>query len=88
MPVAACTDVDALVAGQLQCEPRKRGWIWIVYAALYAVAIPWYWPASFRGPLVLGLPLWAAVSLLGVVALGAWTTFVISRYWVDQQEAN
>jgi len=78
-------DVDALVADQLLCEPRKRRWIWIVYAALYAIAIPWYWPAGFRGPLLLGLPLWVAVSLLSVGALGVWTVFVISRYWIDLQ---
>ena len=30
---------------------------------LFAVAVPWYWPADYRGPLVPGLPLWVAVSL-------------------------
>ena len=85
---AGIADVDAVVAGQLPCEPRKRGWIWIVYVVLYTIAIPWYWPAGFRGPLVLGVPLWAAVSLMGVVALGVWTTFVIFRYWVDREEGD
>lgn len=88
VPPGAATDVDALVADHLQCEPRKRAWIWGVYAALYAVAIPWYWPTGFRGPLLLGLPLWAAVSLLSVVALGVWTVFVISRYWIDLEEGD
>ena len=30
--------------GGLICEPRKVGYIWIVYLLLFAVAVPWYWP--------------------------------------------
>ena len=62
-------------------EPRRHPWLWLVYLLLYAVAIPWYWPAGYRGPLILGLPLWVAVSLLAVLVLAGWTGWVISRYW-------
>jgi hypothetical protein len=62
-------------------EPRRHPIVWLVYAMLYAVAIPWYWPEGYRGPLVLGLPAWAAVSLAATLALAAWTAFVIYRFW-------
>ena len=73
---------DGLFAG-LQREPRRRAWIWLVYLVLFAVAVPWYWPESFRGPLVGGLPLWVAVTVGSIFLLAAWTAFVITRYWVD-----
>jgi hypothetical protein len=66
---------------ELVREPRGHPWLWLVYLLLYAVAIPWYWPAGYRGPLILGLPLWMAVTLLTVLALAGWTGWVISRYW-------
>ena len=72
---------DAVLAD----EPRRHAVVWIVYALLYAVAIPWYWPAGFRGPLVLGLPAWVAVSLGSVVLLTVWTGFVIHRWWPDAE---
>ena len=74
--------------GGLVCEPRKVGYIWIVYLLLFAVAVPWYWPADYRGPLVLGLPLWVAVSLAAIALLAAWTSWVIHRYWIEAEEAD
>ena len=62
-------------------EPRQVWWLWVVYALLYAVAIPWYWPEGYRGPLVFGLPLWVGVTLLSVLALALWTVLVITRFW-------
>ena len=64
-------------------EPRRHRWVWAVYLALYAVAIPWYWPADFHGPAVLGFPAWVAVSLLAAFALAVWTAVVIQRTWQD-----
>ena len=49
---------------------------------------PWYWPADYRGPLVLGLPLWVAVSLAAIALLAAWTSWVIHRYWIEADEAD
>jgi hypothetical protein len=74
--------------GELRCEPRKVGYVWLVYFALYALAIPWYWPAGYRGPLVLGFPLWVAVTLLAVLLLAVWTGFVIQRYWIQVGEED
>ena len=70
----------------LVVEPRRIRYIWLVYLLLYALAIPWYWPEGYRGPLILGFPLWVAVSLGAVLLLAAWTVWVIRRYWIMAQE--
>ena len=71
---------------ELIVEPRKIRYVWLVYLLLYALAIPWYWPEGYRGPLILGFPLWVAVSLGAVLLLAAWTVWVIRRYWIMAQE--
>ena len=76
---------EAPVEGEgLGDEPRRHPLIWVVYLLLFAVAVPWYWPTGYRGPLVLGLPLWAAVSLGAVVLMALWTGFVIRRWWREE----
>ena len=68
----------------LRDEPRRHPLIWVVYLLLLAVAVPWYWPTGYRGPLVLGLPLWTAVSLGAVVLMALWTGFVIRLWWQEE----
>ncbi len=62
-------------------EPRSVRWVWFVYLVLYAIAIPWYWPDDYIGPIVLGFPLWVATTLLSIFALALWTAYVIHRFW-------
>ncbi len=69
---------------RLTDEPRRHPIVWVVYAMLYAIAIPWYWPEGYRGALIFGLPTWAAVSLAATLALAVWTAFVIHRYWNEE----
>ena len=69
-------------------EPRKVGYVWLVYLLLYAVAIPWYWPEGYVGSLVLGFPLWVAVTLGTVFLLASWTAWVIHRYWQQAGEED
>ena len=69
---------------ELVREPRKVRWVWLVYLLLYAIAIPWYWPAGYRGPLVAGFPLWVVVTLSAVLLLACWTAWVIAHYWRDR----
>lgn len=66
-----------------RCEPRQKGWVWWVYLLLYAIAIPWYWPQGYRGPIVLGFPLWVLVTLGCALLLAAWTAWVIFRFWEE-----
>lgn len=72
----------------LEREPRRFAWVWWGYLILYAIAIPWYWPAGYRGALVLGLPTWVAVTLAAVVGLALWTSLVIHRCWIDRSDSE
>lgn len=69
-------------------EPRAKPWVWVVYLLLFALAIPWYWPAGSIGRVVMGVPLWVAVTLGSVVLLALWTVFVIARYWRVRSEGE
>ena len=71
---------------KLKCEPRSKPLIWVVYLLLYAIAIPWYWPAGYRGPLIGGFPLWVAVSLGAILGLALWTVWVLNKYWQEEEE--
>ena len=74
---SSCEDTFA----GLKREPRKVRWVWLVYALIYALAIPWYWPAHYRGPLIGGFPLWVGVTLVSTMCLALWTAWVVFRYW-------
>ena len=78
------TDCFGQVKGEV--EPRQVWWLWLGYALLYVIAIPWYWPDNYRGPLILGLPLWVMVTLVAVFALALWTLLAIARYWKPGEE--
>ena len=70
---------------ELVQEPRKVRWVWLVYLLLYAVTIPWYWPANYRGPLIAGFPLWVFATLGGVLGLAIFTVWVIFNYWQGEE---
>lgn len=77
---------DPLAPAGLLAEPRRKPRVWLVYALLLALAIPWYWPAGYRGPLLLGFPLWVAATVLCVLLLAGWTCWVIAACWRDEGE--
>jgi hypothetical protein len=58
------------------------GWTALVYLALFALSVPWYVP---DGPLRiwLGLPYWVVLSLCAIAGVAAFTVFVVSRYWPE-----
>jgi len=58
--------------------------IWLTYAVLFAVAIPWYWPADDER-LWLGIPLWAAVSIAGSGLITLFTVGLLLLCWPDQE---
>ena len=66
-------------------EPRFHPWIWVVYVALFAVAIPWYLPQSAQATTWVGFPLWVTISLGATFAIALFTVFVIRRYWGDDE---
>ena len=66
-------------------EPRHHPWIWLVYVALFAAAVPWYLPADAATTTWLGLPLWVTLSLTATLGVAWFTVFVIHRYWSDEE---
>lgn len=66
----------------------QRRWIWLVYLALFGVAIPWYLPSDSTPAIWFGLPYWVVVSLLATIGIACFTAFVVHRYWEDDDEAN
>jgi len=62
-------------------EPIKKWWVWIVFIILYILAVPWYFPKGYVGPIIFGFPLWALIVFLVTIALAAWVTFVMAKYF-------
>jgi hypothetical protein len=54
-------------------QPRR--WIALVYVALLALVVPWYWPAADSRHF-LGFPLWAIATLVAVLATSIFTAWV------------
>lgn len=72
----------------IRARPVYVRWpVWLAYAALLAIAIPWYWPAD-NERLFLGVPLWAAVSIGASVLMSVFTAWLLLRYWPDTIEAT
>lgn len=63
------------MTGQRNDNIRLRRWIAPVYVLLFALVIPWYWPAGDTRHFH-GLPLWALATLLAVFATSAFTAWV------------
>lgn len=61
--------------------------IWAVYAALFGVSIPWYWPAE-DARMLGGFPLWVVVSILGSVAISGFTAWLFLRRWPLDEEGG
>jgi len=56
-------------------KQRHRWWIAIVYLALAALVIPWYWPAGDARH-AFGVPLWALATLAAVFATSVFTAWI------------
>ena len=56
---------------------------WVPWAlvGIVALSIPWYWPSGTVRPFVMGMPIWAFLSLLCCGLFAVVTSFVILRYW-------
>ena len=66
-------------------EPTRHPWVWLVYVALFAAAVPWYLPASAGATTWLGFPAWVTISLAATVGVALFTVFVIHRYWSEDE---
>lgn len=69
-------------------EPIRKPWIWVVFAVLFALINPWYFPAD-PIPLVWGIPYWALVILVASLALSGFLHYVLARQWrIVEDEEN
>ena len=64
----------------------RPAWIWLVYAALFALSIPWYLSPLDTPVLWLGIPHWVVISLLATSGIAVFTAFVVWRYWPDSAD--
>ena len=70
----------------LKDEPAKHIWLWFVYVGLFALSIPWYFPAGQYPSVWFGLPSWVVISLASTVGIALFTVFVIRRYWFEGKQ--
>lgn len=70
-------------------EPIRKPWIWVVFAILFALINPWYFPAG-ANRLIWGVPCWALVILAASLALSMFLHYVLARHWrmVEDEEAD
>ena len=59
----------------------RARWVWVVYAALFALSVPWYVPADRSPPIWLGLPHWVILSLGAAVATALFTRYIVRAFW-------
>lgn len=65
---------------------RSNWRIILLYLALLAVGIPWYWPADDRS-VWFGIPAWVAVALLVSITVSVITTIILLRYrWPGESD--
>jgi hypothetical protein len=60
--------------------------IWVVYAVLFGLAIPWYWrflPIDSER-LWIGMPVWATSAVVGSLAISLFTAWLLSRRWPQE----
>ncbi|MBS7281327.1 MAG: hypothetical protein KIH09_16035 [Candidatus Freyarchaeota archaeon] len=62
-------------------EPLKKWWIWAVFVIIYLLAVPWYFPTGYVGPIIFGFPLWALIVFLDTITLALWVTFVLRKHF-------
>lgn len=65
-------------------------WIWLVYAVLFGLAVPWYWQFMPGDPdrLWLGMPRWAAAAVLGSLLISLFTCWLFQRRWPEESQVR
>jgi len=68
-------------------HPYLRWSTWSVYGLLAALGIPWYWKSE-QEVVLLGMPLWALVSLGAGLLASIYTAWLLLRFWPLEDEAS
>jgi hypothetical protein len=68
-------------------KAAPRMWPMIVYIALMAIGIPWYWPSSDYS-IIFGMPQWVVMAIGVSFVASAFTAWLLRQPWpgeLDQQ---
>ena len=68
-------------------EPIRTRWIWAVFAVLFGLLNPWYFPSG-AARLVAGVPLWAWVILGVSLALSVFLHYVCAVHWQTGDDSD
>jgi hypothetical protein len=61
--------------------------IWAVYAVLFGLSIPWYWPTE-DARMLLGFPLWVVVSITGSFGISCFTAWLFVKRWPADEDGE
>ena len=70
-----------------QGSPFLRVYVWLVYACLFGISIPWYWPKA-EITLWAGVPVWVIVTLLSSLAISCFTAWLLLYRWPEDPIAE
>lgn len=59
----------------------------LLYALLFLLSVPWYWRLypELAQRMLLGIPLWVVVSVVGSFCISVQTARVLSRPWPEEE---
>ncbi len=66
---------------------RERRWAPLVYLALFAIGLPWYWPAGDL-TMVFGVPAWVAVAIGAAAGASTFTAWLLARPWPGEDAGD
>ena len=61
--------------------------VWLVYAVLLGVGVPWYWPAGDTS-VWLGFPAWVTTAIAAMIASACYTAWLLRRAWPEEIDAR
>ncbi|EZH66355.1 hypothetical protein DH09_10505 [Bacillaceae bacterium JMAK1] len=62
-------------------EPIQKKWIWVGFVLLILFNAPWYLPEGMIEPYILGIPLWALISVGLSLILCAYLSWLCMTQW-------
>ncbi|MCC7410174.1 MAG: hypothetical protein IT495_00865 [Gammaproteobacteria bacterium] len=62
-------------------------WSALVYLALLAAGVPWYWPDGDE-TLVLGIPAWVAMAIAVALVVAIFSAWLLSRRWPGESDGD
>ncbi len=64
--------------------PFHKWWIWITYAVLLLLGVPWYWNPGDTS-LLFGMPGWVLVAILVSICVSALTSYLWFTQWREEE---